>query len=271
VISRYLLNSRVYTSLVALPLLVVLLARGPKWAFALLLAGAMGIALAEAWRLLLGAYRVALFPIVATLAGVMILAAWSGSRTGTGMVLALSLPVLALWLLTQEIGAAAIDRLARALLLLFYVPFALSHMLLLWDLPGGRALVAVVFLAAWGGDVAAYYAGMTWGRHKLAPVISPNKTVEGVVGSLCGAGLLASGLGLTGWVPGDGLQLVLLAVLANAAGQIGDLFESVLKRQAGVKDSGGLIPGHGGLLDRIDSVIFATLVTYYGACWWLVR
>ncbi|MBN2232527.1 MAG: phosphatidate cytidylyltransferase [Deltaproteobacteria bacterium] len=268
-LSRYLLNSRVYTSLVSLPLLIWLIARGPKWVFALLLTGVAAVALVEAWKLLLGPWSISLLMVVAGLAGTMVFAAWRGSDGGTVMTVALSLPVLAAWLLTREIGTAAIDCLLRALLLLLYVPFALSHLLLLWELPGGRALVGLVFLAAWGGDAAAYYAGMTWGRRKLAPVISPNKTVEGMVGSLCGAGMLAAGLALTGWVPGGGPGLVLLAVLANGAGQLGDLFESVLKRQAGVKDSGGLIPGHGGLLDRIDSVIFAVPVIYYGARWWL--
>lgn len=115
----------------------------------------------------------------------------------------------------------------------------------------------------WIGDVLAYYGGRAFGRHKLAPRVSPNKTWEGAAASLAGS-LLFGGIYLTRATPelGWGLALALSAA-GNIAGQIGDLAESALKRGAGVKDSGTMLPGHGGWLDRVDSTLFALPVVYW--------
>jgi len=114
----------------------------------------------------------------------------------------------------------------------------------------------------WIGDTAAYYTGRAWGRHKLAPVISPNKSWEGAIASVLAS--VVFGLAYLGytmprlpWWP-----VVLLAIVGNIAGQFGDLAESALKRGAGVKDSGQLLPGHGGMLDRVDSTLFALPTVY---------
>jgi phosphatidate cytidylyltransferase len=112
-------------------------------------------------------------------------------------------------------------------------------------------------------DTAQYYAGRTFGRRPLAPRRSPNKTVEGALGGFIVApvALVVAG---GSWLPGiPPLRLALLGVLLVAAGMIGDLFESMLKRAAGMKDSGALIPGHGGVLDRIDALLFAAPVFYF--------
>lgn len=114
----------------------------------------------------------------------------------------------------------------------------------------------------WVGDSAAYFAGRKFGRRKLAPVISPKKTWEGAIASI--AGSVVFGL-VFAWftMPGTALWLIaLVCILANIAGQIGDLSESALKRGAGMKDSGTMLPGHGGWLDRVDSTLFAVPVTY---------
>ncbi len=120
----------------------------------------------------------------------------------------------------------------------------------------------------WIGDVAAFYVGRTIGKHKLAPHISPGKTLEGAIGSLASAALF--GAGFAYWWPA-GLSLavwIALALFTNAAGQFGDLTESALKRGAGMKDSGTLLPGHGGWLDRLDSSLF-TLPAVYCALQWI--
>jgi phosphatidate cytidylyltransferase len=120
----------------------------------------------------------------------------------------------------------------------------------------------------WVGDIAAYYSGRTFGKHKLAPRISPGKTIEGTIGSLAAAAAFGAAFG--NWWPA-GLSLPIwigLAVVTNAAGQLGDLTESALKRGAGMKDSGTLLPGHGGWLDRLDSSLF-TLPVVYTALQWL--
>jgi phosphatidate cytidylyltransferase len=115
----------------------------------------------------------------------------------------------------------------------------------------------------WVGDIAAFYVGRTFGKHKLAPRVSPGKSWEGAVGSM-GAALLfgyAFFLWLRPAVPL--VHLLLLSIVANAAGQVGDLAESALKRGAGIKDSSTLLPGHGGFLDRLDSSLFTMPVVYY--------
>jgi phosphatidate cytidylyltransferase len=138
----------------------------------------------------------------------------------------------------------------------------------------GPSLVIFLLCVVWAGDTAALYVGRAWGRRKLAPTLSPNKTWEGSLGSVAGS-LLAAGalLGLAAllelwgsarlYYPDDVWYWQLLAVLVNVAAQLGDLAESALKRSAGVKDSGDLLPGHGGILDRIDALLLAAPVMWY--------
>ena len=115
----------------------------------------------------------------------------------------------------------------------------------------GLELLVWVFIVTWSTDIGAFFAGRSFGRRKLAPTISPNKTVEGLAGGIAAATLLG---GLWAFLTGLGSALYLLAPLFAAAAQAGDLFESGIKRRAGVKDSGRWLPGHGGLLDRLDGL-----------------
>ncbi len=118
------------------------------------------------------------------------------------------------------------------------------------------------FLLCWAGDTAAYYIGKNFGRHKMAPVISPGKTWEGATASVAG-GVLAGAIYAHYLIPATAIALVLIVAAAgNIAGQIGDLVESAYKRWGGVKDSGSSLPGHGGWLDRIDSSLLAIPVVY---------
>lgn len=145
---------------------------------------------------------------------------------------------------------------------LLYVAFPLGHLLLLRQLPFGAFLIFFVLLVSWAGDAAAYYAGKCLGSHPIAPVLSPQKTVEGFVGGLLVAPLVAW-LSQMWFLPILSLlDCVVLGLLLTGIGLVGDLAESAFKRQAGVKDSGGLIPGHGGMLDRVDSLLL-TIPTFY--------
>ena len=122
----------------------------------------------------------------------------------------------------------------------------------------GLELLIWTFIVTWSTDIGAYFAGRTFGKRKLAPTISPNKTVEGLCGGIAAATLLGGA-----WVLATGLGLPLLAlapVLAIAA-QVGDLFESGMKRRAGIKDSGTWLPGHGGALDRLDGLVAVAVLT----------
>ncbi len=145
---------------------------------------------------------------------------------------------------------------------LFYIVWLLNYLLYIRRLPQGRGLIVLLLLAIWACDSGAYFVGRRWGKHKLAPGISPGKTIEGAVG-----GVLAT-LGaifiVRIWL--DGLSIteaILLGIGVGIVAQVSDLFESKIKRWSQVKDSGSLFPGHGGALDRLDSLIFAAPFLYY--------
>jgi phosphatidate cytidylyltransferase len=126
-----------------------------------------------------------------------------------------------------------------------------------WDATSsGLAWALVVILATWVGDTVAYFVGSTRGRTKFVPAISPNKTIEGAAGGLVGS-MVISALAFQSFGLGRWWQGLIVGGVIGLAGQLGDLAESLLKRQAGVKDSGAMIPGHGGMLDRIDALLFA--------------
>ena len=145
---------------------------------------------------------------------------------------------------------------------LLLIAFPLSYAVRLHGLGiEGRWLLLFVLLITWAGDTAAYFGGRALGRHALAPHLSPKKTWEGSFFSLVGS-LLVS-LIFVRWLSAPWPYILGMAAVGNVAGQVGDLLESAYKRSAGVKDSGGLLPGHGGVLDRIDALILAIPVVWY--------
>jgi phosphatidate cytidylyltransferase len=153
-------------------------------------------------------------------------------------------------------GPIAASRLAFAVQgLLVLVPAWFSFVVLRCYDPGGRWFVLALLLVVWAADASAYFAGRAFGRHRLAPGISPGKSWEGFVAGLAGAALAGAVAGI--WSPVGPAVLAPLAAVAALVSVVGDLVESRLKRAAGAKDSGRLIPGHGGLLDRIDSLTAA--------------
>jgi len=144
-----------------------------------------------------------------------------------------------------------------------YIGFMFAYILLLRFIPGKDGLFYVLFtvLVTWANDTFAYFIGVNFGKHKLSPKISPKKSIEGSLGGLVGGLLMAEALGSFFQKPA--LSLLILGLLVVVAGQFGDLVESVIKRNAGVKDSGHFLPGHGGVLDRFDSLLLAAPVVYY--------
>jgi len=127
----------------------------------------------------------------------------------------------------------------------------------------GSDLVFLLFLVVWGGDMAAYYFGRSLGRHPLAPAVSPRKTIEGAIGGLAGA--VGAAFVARAWFMQrlSVRDCVILGIALGAVGMVGDLVESMLKRGAGAKDSASLVPGHGGILDRVDSLLYAAPLLYY--------
>jgi phosphatidate cytidylyltransferase len=189
--------------------------------------------------------------------------AWSGGVQGLAAGLAAGFALTFSWVVLTGKVEGSVMQLAGGSMLLLYPVWSLTHLVLYLDTPSGRHALLFLLLCVWVCDSAAYYVGSTLGRHKLAPEISPNKTVEGAVGGISGAAGASVVLKILGLVPwsitfalGAGLCIALLA-------QVGDLAESMIKRDAGVKDSGSLIPGHGGMMDRIDALLFTVPVFFY--------
>jgi phosphatidate cytidylyltransferase len=180
---------------------------------------------------------------------------------------AVVLPLIGLLSRRQKEGAFA--TWAWTIAGILYVGWLLSYLVALRGLDAGRNWVFFALFITWASDTTAFFIGRRFGRHKLAPNISPGKTWEGTIGGIVGAIIMSIlffsptpfHLPLVYW------QAIVLSILVSIFGQVGDLVESLLKRNMGVKDSGKLMPGHGGILDRMDSIIFAGIVVYYYVIW----
>ncbi len=167
-------------------------------------------------------------------------------------------------------------RTSAGVLMLVYIAYPLMLLPQIFNEENGVALLLFLFLCVWSGDVAALYIGRRFGRHKFAPRLSPNKTWEGAIASILASCIFGMGMVLLGdWFTQQNYSFtklhtsepwwvfLILAIVLNAAAQFGDLLESALKRGAGVKDSGTILPGHGGVLDRIDALLVAAPVLWF--------
>ncbi len=265
VVRRQFNTRRVYTALVFAPLFYLLVRYLPATAFFALVVSAAWLALAEFYRLHFREERV---PIAMTLglgSGGLLLTSmqWPGLIPERTVLLVMLIAVLTYPLSSaRELKRSLVDS-AVLVFGVLYIGITLGHLLLTRALAGGEFLIFFLFLVTWAGDAGAYYVGMGLGRRQLVPVVSPNKTVEGLIGGLILAVVVA--LVARAWfLPSFSVtDCVVIGLLLTMAGVLGDLTESVLKRSAGVKDSGAVIPAHGGMLDRLDSLLFAAPAFYY--------
>ena len=264
------------TGAVALPLLILFILKANVFAFSCFIGLLVLLGLGEFYRMALPG-RTAL-GTVASVAGVLVvvvlvrpdslqrfvsLPGWSGVLFAL-TTLFLSVAIFFLFSIRDIRQSAA--EMALVWSGFAYIPLLLSHLVLLRTLQNGIEWVFLMLLIVMSGDTAAYYVGSTLGKRKLYPVVSPNKSLEGAIGGLCGS---LTGTLIAKFTFFQGITVVdcvVTALLVGAMGQIGDLFESLLKRSFGVKDSGIIVPGHGGILDRLDSILFAAPALYYYAC-----
>lgn len=260
------LRTRLLTALVALPALYAIIGYVPAVFFNGFIVAVVAIGLYEYFTMALPEHAVertlGLIGGVAVAGGM----AW-GRHEAWGAGVALSVMAgFALLLLRPDDLAGGVHRLGVLLLGVLYGGFFLPHSVLLRATgPDGWRWVLFAVYVAMASDSGGYFAGRAFGRHRLAPAVSPSKTVEGVFGAVALAVLLAL---LCRAVFAQFLgfrEAIALAVVTSLLAQLGDLCESALKRAFGAKDSGWIIPGHGGILDRLDSILFPVVFVYYYA------
>ena len=279
---------RIITAAVLIPIVVIAVYWGPSWLVAVLAALVALLALLEFFKLSeqmgLRAFAIWAMICAATLFYSQLVAGSAGvHHLGSNWELVQGVPIvisLETILLFFVFGAAAIGIASRKPLadvlpgisvsagglLMIALPF--SYLVRMDSRPRvGPVLVLFTLALVWAGDSLAYFVGKSIGRVKMAPALSPKKTWEGAAGNLLGS--LIAGAVFAWWQGSALAPWLVTAALANVAGQVGDLVESAYKRGAGAKDSGSLLPGHGGMLDRIDSLILAAPVVWLAASWLL--
>jgi phosphatidate cytidylyltransferase len=180
----------------------------------------------------------------------------------TGL-LTMTLILCDLFRIRKHQGNPDIGLLAKYILGMMYIPVLLSYFILIRDLKNGILWIFFILLLAFSGDVAAFYTGKFFGKTKLLPSISPNKTVEGVIGLVLGSMAVCMMFSYLIFPDIPVYHVLGLSFLGSIIGQLGDLFESEIKRGGGTKDSGSILPGHGGILDRIDCLLFIAPFIYY--------
>jgi phosphatidate cytidylyltransferase len=262
---------RVITAAVLIPLVLLLLLKG---SFLVIVAAAALVAELATWEYLFiadcqGSRRILVLIAIAVL--------FAATFFGPALMLP-SIGLCSLVLVLVCSFGSPLERVLRdsafSIFPLLYIGLSLATVPLLWVQQDGPSLLIFLFCIVWTGDIAALYVGRTFGRHKLAPQISPNKSWEGSAGSLAGSLLIAGLLfSLAHWLEGRSIHSLHfagplirwlgLAVVLNLFAQVGDLVESAIKRGAGVKDSGAMLPGHGGILDRIDALLLAAPALWY--------
>jgi len=264
---------RIVTAVVLIPLVLLLVLKGHFW---LLIVASAVVALGAAWEFMaLADAGGAKLPRIPVLVGIAVL---FGCAFRNADLIGPAICAVGLLLFLVCVFRSPLDRVLRdsaaSLFCLVYIGFTLCTLPLIGAQEGGPSLLLLLLFVVWSGDTAALYVGKNLGRRKLAPSLSPNKTWEGTIASVLGSLVITIVLiELAKYLTGRGIDLLaypgpvwnwlLLAVILNIAAQIGDLAESALKRGAGVKDSGTLLPGHGGVLDRIDALLLAAPVLWY--------
>jgi phosphatidate cytidylyltransferase len=279
---------RLITAAVLIPIVLILVFLGPRWQWLFTLAVAVVAALAGWEYMGLSQRSGANPPRVATMIALLALFAvnfeWPDLTPALFGILGLGLLVYCTFFKPVE---ETIADASASIFCLLYTGLTLIALPTLREQSNGPSLVAFLLFVVWAGDTAAYYAGRAWGRHKMAPSLSPGKTWEGAIASVSGSVAIAAALfglatlmqepsnsAVLSWLERVWPSTVLsypdeiwywlgLAAVVNVAAQVGDLAESALKRSAGVKDSGSLLPGHGGVLDRIDALLIAGPVLWY--------
>jgi phosphatidate cytidylyltransferase len=254
---------RLLTAAVLVPLLLYSLLGGPRWLFPSLAALVCGLGAFELFAMTAPAHlALRAWGVLATL---LVFAPVSGVIDPSWLTICTVVAVIGGLMMTLAPATPVESAGLRAGWIVggpFYLGALFGTIARLFDHDHGGQWVILVMLYAFGSDTVAYFVGRAFGKHKLYETVSPKKTIEGSLGGLLGA--LLGGLVAHFWfLPSLALaHAIVLSLVAAAAGQAGDLCESLLKRSVGVKDSGRMLPGHGGILDRVDALLFSAGIVY---------
>ena len=265
---------RIATAAFGLPILIIFIIYTTPFYFWLLLAGCILLGLMEFYHLLTK-NTTNCFTLTGLGLGLLVsITFFKGSIASVPSSLVISLVVILPFFISlthAQDFSIVILKLFGTIVGVFYVAWLLSHLVLIRVLPHGKSMIFFLLLVVWTGDTAAFYTGKFFGKHKLSPRISPKKTIEGALGGMFGSILVSAIAHFTFLKHINLANCIFLGFLLNVFGQLGDLTESLLKRGFRIKDSGTLIPGHGGILDRIDSILFAGPALYYYVILYLHR
>ncbi len=267
------LFKRWITAIILIPFLLVILLKGNSFAFSLLISVIAIVSMKEYFTIVSSCKFFSAspenlspcysLPLKIRICGysaslLIIFAAHKGSSEMVLLMAALNIMAVFITIVRDlPLESNGLDFLAMEIQGVIYIPVFLSFLVFIRNSPNGALWIIWLWLIIGASDTGAYYCGTYFGKRPLAPKISPNKTIEGAAGGLAAAVIAGSVFGLI-FIPDISFVMsFIFAFIASAAGQIGDLFESALKRAGCIKDSGVILPGHGGLLDRIDGLIFA--------------
>ncbi len=253
------LFKRVMSGIIGLLLLIIIIHKG-----GLILSTAIFLVSIIGIRELFGAFeKIDIFPnhIIGLTSTFLIFANYTAGNRFYGLVIFISLILLMSQLLINK--KASISGLSVTLLGFFYIPIMLFHLMLM-----DKYFIYMTFIIAFGSDTFAYFVGNLFGKNKLAPQISPNKTIEGAIGGVFGSILLVVLYSLV-TKTSSSINYAILGGLGSIISQTGDLIASKIKRLTGIKDYGFIMPGHGGILDRFDSIIFVAPFVYYYALYFV--
>lgn len=252
------------TGVIAAPLIVVLIIWGTKDLFALVITCITAVAVWEYNGMVFGGKEWC--EKGEGILGALVLPA--SALLGNAALMTAAIPLLIMlffmiFLYRYRIKAMPIDSLMKVVFGFVYISFLFSHIILVRNGPRGVYWIFFIIVMTFSSDIAAFYAGRMAGKHKLIPTISAGKTQEGALGAVAGA-VIASTVYAVVFIPElTVVHAIIVGAMGSILGQMGDLCESVVKRVSGVKDSGVILPGHGGILDRLDSLLFVIPFVYY--------
>lgn len=256
--------NRWLTALVAVPVLFSLIYYGSREVFDALILLVIMIGMHEYQTMALGPGHKIEKAEGFTFALLIALSFYMGNSTAAMAVVSFSF-LISFFIYTVRIKDQVFDIIPVMKLVfgLLYIPLMMSHYMLIRNSPQGVLWIFFILFLAFSGDVAAFYVGRTWGKRKLLPAVSPGKTVEGIVGLVFGSliGCVAFQHFFFPELPVH--HAAVMGVFGSILGQLGDLCESAVKRASGVKDSGSILPGHGGIMDRLDCLLFIGPFVYY--------